>query len=55
MSRIVLALVYFTVLSPLGFLLRLVHDPMARKWNKSSPTYRIDRRGSFRVNLRKAY
>jgi hypothetical protein len=41
-SRIILGIVFYTVLLPMGLIMRLLgKDPMARKHDKSAPSYRI--------------
>lgn len=43
-SHVLLGLVYFGVVTPIGLLMRAVgHDPMARHFDRSSPTYWIAR------------
>ena len=43
-SHLLLGLVYFGVVTPIGLLMRAVgHDPMARRFDRSAPTYWIAR------------
>ena len=44
-SHVLLGLVYFGVVTPIGLLMRAVgHDPMARRFDRSAPTYWIARK-----------
>ncbi len=52
MLQVILSAVYFLILAPLGFVLRLWRDPMARGWDPSMPSYRILPRTHARLNLR---
>jgi hypothetical protein len=38
-SHVVLAVMYFLILTPIGFLLRLFHDPMERKFATQMTSY----------------
>ena len=43
-SHLLLGLVYFGVVTPIGLLMRAAgHDPMARRFDRSAPTYWIAR------------
>jgi len=43
-SRILLGLMYFLVFAPMGVLMRLLgKDPMKRRIDPSTPTYRVAR------------
>ena len=43
-SHLLLGLVYFGVVTPIGLLMRAVgHDPMARRFDRSAPTYWVAR------------
>jgi ABC-type uncharacterized transport system permease subunit len=43
-SHLLLGLVYFGVITPIGLLMRAVgHDPMARRFDRSAPTYWVAR------------
>jgi len=39
MSHVVLAIAYFVVITPIGCLMRLFHDPMRRRLDRSAKTY----------------
>lgn len=43
MSHVVLAVLYFVVITPLGVVLRLFHDPMLRRIDRSARSYWIPR------------
>jgi hypothetical protein len=38
-SHVVLAAIYFLVFTPIGVLVRILHDPMERKWDRGASTY----------------
>ncbi len=41
-TPIIMAVVYFLVITPVAFIMRIVgHDPMARRFNKNAKSYRI--------------
>ena len=42
-SHVVLAALYFLVLTPAGFLVRLFHDPMERRFERESGSYWVAR------------
>lgn len=43
-SLVMMLLVYYVVLTPIGIMLRLMgHDPMTRKWDRSSSSYWVAR------------
>lgn len=43
-SHVLLGLVYFGVVTPIGLLMRAMgHDPMARRFDRSAPTYWVAR------------
>jgi hypothetical protein len=42
-SHVVLALMFFLVVTPVGFLVRLFHDPMTRQFDRAAGTYWIAR------------
>ena len=43
-SHVLLGLVYFGVVTPIGLLMRAVgHDPMTRRLDRSAPTYWVER------------
>ena len=55
-SRIILGLVYFIILSPIGALRRMLgHDPMQRKFDPGTQTYRISRTKRPRTHLLQQY
>ncbi|WP_405165491.1 hypothetical protein OG203_10510 [Nocardia sp. NBC_01499] len=39
MRTLLLALAYFVLVVPLGLLLRLVRDPLRRRWDRQARTY----------------
>jgi hypothetical protein len=41
-SHLVVAAAYFLVITPIGLLMRLWHDPMRRAFEPSAPSYWID-------------
>jgi hypothetical protein len=43
MSHIVLGVAYFLILTPIGFFMRLFHDPMQRKFEGATRSYWIPR------------
>jgi Saxitoxin biosynthesis operon protein SxtJ len=46
-SYLVLALMYFAVLAPIGLVMRLLgHDPLARRFDRSAATYWLPRERS---------
>ena len=55
-SRIILGVVYFVILSPIGALRRMLgHDPMQRKFDPETQTYRISRTKRPRSHLLQQY
>jgi len=53
-SLILLAVIFYLILTPLGFFMRLLgHDPMGRKFNPRAQTYWLDRDST--VNIRKYF
>lgn len=43
-SHLLLGIVYFGVITPIGLLMRAVgHDPMTRRFDRSAPTYWVER------------
>ena len=38
-SHVVLALIYFGILTPIGALVRIFHDPMERNFNRGADSY----------------
>ncbi len=52
-SHLILLAAYYLVITPIGFLIRLAHDPMNRSFDRSSGSYWVareqpDRRSYFR-------
>jgi len=52
-SHLILLVAYYLVITPIGFLIRLAHDPMNRSFDRSSGSYWVareqpDRRSYFR-------
>jgi hypothetical protein len=46
LSHVLLALVYFGVMTPVGWIMKLTgYDPMRRRFDKTASTYWIDRGG----------
>ncbi len=41
-SHVIVGAVYFLVITPIGYLMRLSHDPMRRKFEPSATSYWID-------------
>ena len=41
-SHVIVAVSYFLVMTPIGYLMRLSHDPMRRAFNRSAKSYWID-------------
>jgi len=39
LSHLLLGILYFAVITPLGFLVRMFHDPMERNFDKSARSY----------------
>ncbi|MEQ4304963.1 hypothetical protein ABNF97_26875 [Plantactinospora sp. B6F1] len=39
MSTALLALAYYFIVTPVGLLSRIVHDPLRRGWNRRASTY----------------
>lgn len=55
-SRIILGLVFYVIIFPMGMLLRLFgKDPMRRKYDKSSQSYRIPSQREPRERMEKPY
>ena len=42
-SHVILFVAYFLVITPIGFALRLFHDPMQRRFNRAGRSYWIPR------------
>jgi hypothetical protein len=41
-SHLVVAVSYFLVVTPVGYLMRLSHDPMRRRFDRSAKSYWVD-------------
>ncbi len=55
-TRIILSLVFFLLVTPLGFLMRLfARDPMARKFDKQATSYRVASTTAPRDNLKRPF
>ncbi|MFF6909212.1 hypothetical protein ACFY9Q_25150 [Streptomyces sp. NPDC012389] len=39
MRTFLLLIAYYLVVTPVGLLSRLAHDPLARRWNRRADTY----------------
>jgi hypothetical protein len=55
-TRILLSLVFFLLITPFGFLMRLLgRDPMARKFDKIATSYRVASTTAPRGNLKRPF
>ena len=55
-SRIILTILFFVVILPLGLLMRaLGHDPVARKLDPQAPTYRVPSRKRTRESMERPF
>ncbi len=55
-SRIILSVVYYVLILPIGAIRRLRgHDPMRRKIDRDATTYRITRSGRPAAHMRRQY
>ncbi|MGK7925049.1 MAG: SxtJ family membrane protein [Spirulina sp.] len=55
-SRIILGMIFFAIVTPMAFIMRLVqHDPMARKRDRQAETYRISSQKRSRDSMEKPY
>ena len=55
-SRIILTILFFVVILPLGLLMRaLGHDPVARKLDPQAPTYRVSSRKRTRESMERPF
>jgi Saxitoxin biosynthesis operon protein SxtJ len=55
-SRIILTILFFVVIFPLGILMRaLGHDPVARKLDPQAPTYRVPSRTRTRESMERPF
>jgi len=41
-SHVIVAVAYFLVITPIGYLMRLSHDPMRRRFDRSATSYWVD-------------
>lgn len=41
-SHVIVAVSYFLVVTPIGYLMRLSHDPMRRRFDRSAKSYWVD-------------
>jgi len=56
MNRIILAIVYFIVITPMGFVMRMMDkDPMRRKLDKSVASYRVLSKVRHRNHVERPY
>ncbi len=56
MNRVILALVFFAVMLPLGLVLRLTgHDPLARRFDPEAKSYRVPSRVRPDSSMEKPY
>ena len=56
MNPVILAIVYFALISPLGIIMRMFgHDPMGRKRNATTTTYRTDSRKLSANNMERPF
>ncbi|MBP0020997.1 MAG: sxtJ [Cyanobacteria bacterium SBLK] len=55
-SRIILGIIFFAMVTPMGFIMRLLQrDPMARKYDRQVATYRIGSQKRSRESMEKPY
>ena len=55
-TRIILSLVYFLMITPLGLLMRLfASDPMKREFDKNATSYRVASTAAPRDNLKRPF
>lgn len=55
-TPIIMGIVFFAVMVPVGWLMRsLGHDPLARKFNANSESYRVTSRNPPRENMEKPF
>jgi hypothetical protein len=55
-SRILLSIVFYGVVTPMGFVMRLFgHDPMRRGFDRTVPTYRIEREPRDGSHMRRQF
>lgn len=41
MRKLALAAIYYLVVTPIGLVSRLIHDPLSRRWNRGAQSYWI--------------
>jgi hypothetical protein len=54
-TRIILGLVFFTVFLPFGLIMRLFNDPMRRKLDDASTSYRVPSHSSPRDQMERPF
>jgi len=54
-TRIILGLVFFAVFLPFGLIMRLFNDPMKRKLDDASPSYRVPSHSSPRDQMERPF
>jgi hypothetical protein len=55
-TRIILGLVFYVLVLPMGLIMRMFgKDPMARKYDKSVPSYRVETMSEPKERLEKPY
>ena len=54
-TRIILGLVFFTVFLPFGLIMRLFNDPMKRKLDDASTSYRVPSHSSPRDQMERPF
>jgi hypothetical protein len=54
-TRIILGVIFFLIFLPVGIVLRLFRDPMRRKWDGSSDTYRMSSRDPKPDNMERPF
>lgn len=55
-SRIILGLIFFAIVTPMAFIMRLMQrDPMARKCDRQAATYRVSSQKRSRESMEKPY
>ncbi|MEM9541949.1 MAG: SxtJ family membrane protein [Cyanobacteria bacterium P01_E01_bin.42] len=55
-SRIILGLIFFAIVTPMAFIMRLLQrDPMARQCDRQAQTYRLSSQQRSRESMEKPY
>ena len=54
-TRIILGLIFYTLFMPVGFVVRAVSDPLRRKRDDASPSYREESRQPKIENMERPY